>query len=147
MPFICFRFSSSICRSRSQAVVSTVNPPAQLPVISAALLPSVALQTHRRNSRTTGLHTTTPGRGTSFEGGLHEYCIISRSGHSFKSMAGPLRNFSWKLTLTVLRWSGRVSAEKTGTGGAMMLGMRGRQWLSRLPEAPGVVVGDCDMQS
>lgn len=61
-----------------------------------------------------------PGSGIS-GGGLQEYWVISRSAHFLRSMEGLLRRFSWKLRWTVLTWSGRVSTEKTGMTGAILL--------------------------
>jgi hypothetical protein len=58
--------------------------------------------THRRNSRTMGLHTTTPGSGIPPWGGLQEYCVISSSGHSVRLTVLPLRRLSWKFRRTVL---------------------------------------------
>ena len=75
--------------------------------------------TYRLNNRTTGLHTTTPGWGMPSCGGLQEYCTISSRGQSCRLTGAPLRRFSWKLRDTMLVCSGRDSAEKMGTRGAI----------------------------
>ena len=58
--------------------------------------------TYFRNNLTIGLHVITPRCGTPSSGGLHEYCVISYNGQSLRSMAGPLRRFSWKFLFTML---------------------------------------------
>lgn len=80
---------------------------------------------YRRNNLTIGLHVTTPGVGIPSSGGLHEYCVISNSGHSFRSIGCPLRRFSSKFLLTIFIRSGRDSTVCFWTRGAIVsrLGM------------------------
>lgn len=112
------RFVSSSCRRGSHDVVSTVNPPAHLSRQREQA--EVARTAYRRNSFTSGVHTTFPGWGMPSSGGLHEYWVISRREHCVRSTGG-LRRFSWKLLwLMVLTWSGRESTGNLGTRGAIL---------------------------
>ena len=77
-------------------------------------------KTYLRNNLTIGLHVTTPGCGTPSSGGLHEYCVISYSGHSLRSTRGPFRRFSWKFFVTMLTCSGNEVAEWVGRIGAIL---------------------------
>lgn len=112
------RFASSTCRRGSHDVVSTVNPPAHLRRQQEQT--EVVRTAYRRNSFTSGLHTTLPGWGMPSSGGLHEYWVISKREHCVRS-TGVWRRFSWKLLwLTVLTWSGRESTGNLGTRGAIL---------------------------